>query len=635
MKTIIFMLSITLAGYGFAADPPAKQPTAKAAARSDQLTAAIKSFRLQLEYNGSQDKPYYNLTLSVPGIAYDRKNAFYPQVRITEEQAQRVIDYLANEGLLDQADDLKPGAVKKYPAPTMPGYTIRLTTDQIVFLGDIGWGLPMLRRLDGLRKVLDGDAAKQMDLLLGRLAGHRKEWEKAGTKDEDLAVDKDGVVFEIVLPERVWSIPENKPGSSSAFLKLGLRITNKTGKPLRFNGYDTLWPELVTPDGNEVHRWEGPQGTKRHRQPQEGDYPLVEPGKSATIPLQVDLFWPTWDEHRVLMFRWWHASGSPGRYFDDLKPGPYKVRLVYENQQNTLEVEYRGHKVLDDKVWTGRIVTPAVQVSLREAGKDGLSTTATTDVKKVTPSNTVVTAAAFRKIKSLVLAKGDRLTYCNMYNDNPHFSFKDFDVFLNPDTGQENINCDKQKSDFNYMVLRTKTMAYYHLHLDGSKPLEPRVELLHAAEEEEVTPLFSAALAECDRQDRVAQAAERSFWTDSDSGLRVAIVVDKTSVTVGQEVTVMFIVNNHGEKPLSVPVPDNGTLAFFSGDDTALAAEPGRTDYWTTLAPGKSLIYTMSHAWQTLGSHDTHFAYYSRFDNKPFKRMVTPKLQVTVTKERR
>jgi hypothetical protein len=91
-----------------------------------------------------------------------------------------------------------------------------------------------------------------------------------------------------------------------------------------------------------------------------------------------------------------------------------------------------------------------------------------------------------------------------MYNDNPHYSFTDFDVFLNPDTGQANINCDKQKSDFNHMVFRTKTLAYYDPRLDASKPLEPRVELLHGANEEEVTRLFSVALAECDRQDRAS-----------------------------------------------------------------------------------------------------------------------------------
>ena len=203
---------------------------------------------------------------------------------------------------------------------------------------------------------------------------------RAAEAQDGLAVEKDGVVFEIVLPERVWLIPENKPGSSSS-IHLGLRITNKSDKPLHFNGYDTIIPEILMPDGKEAHRWEGPQATERHRQPQETDFPLVMPGKSVTLSIRTDLFWPTLED-RTLMFRWWHASGSPGRYFDDLKPGPHKVRLVYKNQHKTLEVEYPRRKVLDDNVWTGRIVTPSVQVLLREIGKDSLSTTVRPRVAK-------------------------------------------------------------------------------------------------------------------------------------------------------------------------------------------------------------------------------------------------------------
>jgi len=220
-----------------------------------------------------------------------------------------------------------------------------------------------------------------MLLAIGCLAVAEPPAKQSAAVDEGRTVDKDRVAFEIVLPERDWSIPENKPGASSGYLKLGLRITNKTDKALRFNGYDALRPELVMPDGKEVHRWEGPQGSKRNRQPEESDFPLVEPGKSAAFSLQADLFWPTLED-RTLMFRWWHASGSPGQYFDGLKPGPYKVRLVYKNQDKALEVESPAHKVLDDNVWTGRIVTPFVAVSLREPGKDVPATSTKPHVTK-------------------------------------------------------------------------------------------------------------------------------------------------------------------------------------------------------------------------------------------------------------
>jgi len=187
-------------------------------------------------------------------------------------------------------------------------------------------------------------------------------------KDEAPGVEKEDVVFEMLLPVRDLTIPENEPGSSSAFIALGLRITNRTNKPLRFNGYNTLYPELITADGHVVHRLEQQQGSRRHRQPQESDFPLVEPGKSTTIALQADLFRPM-PEQSTLTFRWWLASGAPGQYFDDLKTGRYKLRLVYQNQFKALEVESPKHIVLDDNVWTGRINTTYAPVLLRESRK--------------------------------------------------------------------------------------------------------------------------------------------------------------------------------------------------------------------------------------------------------------------------
>ena len=179
MSKFVFLATLLMASFDLAQiASPAAHHSANADARAGQLKARVKSFRLQLEYNGEEDKPFYRLTLSVPSIDVDRKKPFSPQVQITEEQAKKVIDHLAAEGFLDQADELKPGSVKKHPTPAMTGYRLRLTTEQIVFLGNLGWGMPMLKRLDGLRKVLDGDAARQMDFLLGRLNGYREQWVK-------------------------------------------------------------------------------------------------------------------------------------------------------------------------------------------------------------------------------------------------------------------------------------------------------------------------------------------------------------------------------------------------------------------------------------------------------------------------
>lgn len=77
----------------------------------------------------------------------------------------------------------------------------------------------------------------------------------------------------------------------------------------------------------------------------------------------------------------------------------------------------------------------------------------------------MITAQEFEAIKSFILNNGDRRTYCNKYNNNPHYSFEGFDVYLNPETEQANINCDSDISDFNDMVIhdRDSDPQYYHL----------------------------------------------------------------------------------------------------------------------------------------------------------------------------
>jgi hypothetical protein len=55
----------------------------------------------------------------------------------------------------------------------------------------------------------------------------------------------------------------------------------------------------------------------------------------------------------------------------------------------------------------------------------------------------------FEKIKNFVLKNGDRAFFCNMVNNNPHYKFDTIaDVYLMPEGGQKNINCDPALSDF-------------------------------------------------------------------------------------------------------------------------------------------------------------------------------------------
>ena len=80
----------------------------------------------------------------------------------------------------------------------------------------------------------------------------------------------------------------------------------------------------------------------------------------------------------------------------------------------------------------------------------------------------------FEKIKSYILSIGNRETFCNMYSDNPHYSFEGFEAYLNPEIGQLNMSCDPGLSDFNEIVIRDQNSdpQYFYLLIVRNGDLE-------------------------------------------------------------------------------------------------------------------------------------------------------------------
>ena len=114
MKRIAFVVPMLLATSSFAlADPPAKQPTPKAVAgRAIEGGRQVLPPATGLQRPGTQavlpaDPQRARLPPMNKGFT-TRKEPFSPQVQITEEQAKKLIDYLAAEGFLDRAAERKP-----------------------------------------------------------------------------------------------------------------------------------------------------------------------------------------------------------------------------------------------------------------------------------------------------------------------------------------------------------------------------------------------------------------------------------------------------------------------------------------------------------------------------------------------
>ncbi len=102
-------------------------------------------------------------------------------VQLTEQQANRLIDYLGKEGYLRQALEL---GKQKIPRVDMEKwYTLQVSTRNLQLHEDLGWGPELLKRLRGLRTALEGDAAQAMDALLARFAEDQKQWQ-AEPKDQ-------------------------------------------------------------------------------------------------------------------------------------------------------------------------------------------------------------------------------------------------------------------------------------------------------------------------------------------------------------------------------------------------------------------------------------------------------------------
>lgn len=155
------------------------EPTKKAEDRAKILKENLDTFQLMLLYDGQQDKPFYNLTLSVKPVRQAATNQFHPVVQIDKDQAKRIIEHLAKDGFLDQATD--PRVEKKRP-PTTTGYSLTVNGQDLEWQAGLGWDLAMVRRLDNLHSILDGKAEESIKILISRLSGYRQEWEKADSK---------------------------------------------------------------------------------------------------------------------------------------------------------------------------------------------------------------------------------------------------------------------------------------------------------------------------------------------------------------------------------------------------------------------------------------------------------------------
>ena len=201
------------------------------------------------------------------------------------------------------------------------------------------------------------------------------------------AVEMDDVRFEILVPERVLSIPKNNlihkllylmkflspiPIYYSSFIipvQIGIRITNNTSTPLRFSFHFTLFLEIMGVDGLI------PFGDVWIRASclSNSDILSVIPGEDISFFPETEIF-GLWEDQfgvritngngDILIFQPLTIETYQVVIFEPLTLETYQVRLRYSNQQSMVKIydSVETYTTLD--VWSGEISTPFVDFRL-------------------------------------------------------------------------------------------------------------------------------------------------------------------------------------------------------------------------------------------------------------------------------
>jgi hypothetical protein len=182
--------------------------------------------------------------------------------------------------------------------------------------------------------------------------------------NQNNAVEKDGVRFEILVRERTWVIPANQPDASTP-LRLGIRMTNKTQKPIRFPQFDpvmVLGIDIIGEDGFTLK----PKGARERLlvSPEQRVCRLAKPEQSLTYDVNAKLYW----QNNRLVF------GIPeGWYYEGLKPGNYRIRFKYSitsitlpSCENLQTLDQAALAKISEEFWSGLAVTPFVDIRVVE-----------------------------------------------------------------------------------------------------------------------------------------------------------------------------------------------------------------------------------------------------------------------------
>lgn len=175
----------------------------------------------------------------------------------------------------------------------------------------------------------------------------------------------------------------------------------------------------------------------------------------------------------------------------------------------------------------------------------------------------IITRANLIRIQQFILKHGLCETYCNMYNNNPAFRTKSFSFYLNPDTGQENINCDTDKSDFHTLTIRKseggknqyRTVEFLDKHYVYIVVSWPTKDLTVSKARGVVIEAIKEILKEMEKEKpNKPDAGDESMWAGNATqpvpeGAKVTLEFDRPDYFLGENVLMHFVLQNTGDTP--------------------------------------------------------------------------------------
>ncbi|MDY6806152.1 MAG: hypothetical protein SXA11_20435 [Cyanobacteriota bacterium] len=178
------------------------------------------------------------------------------------------------------------------------------------------------------------------------------------TKLNDKAIEVDDICFQALVPERVFILQDQKVEIP---VKMGIRITNNTQTHLIFRFYNTLIPELITPNWQRV---DSSYSSNILKTQLTSDFLLAMPKESVTFFPHAKLIGRKDDLWRLKI-----ARGDGGYwYFNNLKAGKYWLRFAYKNSDAETRVYNENTKkiVSVENLWRGMVLVPFVELCFRK-----------------------------------------------------------------------------------------------------------------------------------------------------------------------------------------------------------------------------------------------------------------------------